>query len=273
MPDRTVTWARSECGKQGTGAACHARGNLLSSSVRFLAPSVYVARDLPERSIRFLAPSLAPALPRWAARVVLDALFFPHDALHNAMCRNSQIYRYRVDADDRLVWVDEWWLAFARENGAPELSREGVLGRLLWDFVTGDPTSRLYCEIHARVRSSGKSVILPFRCDSPSLQRHMRLTITREDAGQLLYESVLLRVEPQRRQQASDPWQPLAEGCLTMCSFCKRALMESRGWLDVEDVSARMRLFDTKQVAELKYIVCPECARIAAAAPDNGNAA
>ena len=106
-------------------------------------------------------------------------------------------YRYRVDATDRINWVDSWWLAFARENGAPELTADSVIGRSLWDFVSGADTRRLFKAIHERVRSSGAPVVLPFRCDSPSLRRHMRLTISREESQQLHYGSVLLRVEPQ----------------------------------------------------------------------------
>ena len=105
-------------------------------------------------------------------------------------------YRYRVDAADVLVWVDELWLAFAKENGAPGLTRGSVVGQSLWDFVSGNELCSLYAEIHSRVRSSGLPAVLPFRCDSPSLQRHMRMTITREDEGQLGYECLLVRAVP-----------------------------------------------------------------------------
>ncbi|MCH5377252.1 MAG: hypothetical protein JJ992_25090, partial [Planctomycetes bacterium] len=103
-----------------------------------------------------------------------------------------------------LIWVDEMWLAFANENGATELTRASVLQRCLWDFVAGDELRRLYMEIHSRVRSSGLPAVLPFRCDSPSLQRHMRLTITRDDGGCLLYESLLVRAVPQGRFEVLD---------------------------------------------------------------------
>ena len=53
------------------------------------------------------------------------------------MLAESRTYRYRVDAADVIVWVDSWWLAFAQENGAPELVTETVVGRHLWDFVFG----------------------------------------------------------------------------------------------------------------------------------------
>lgn len=175
------------------------------------------------------------------------------------MVHDPQLYRYRIDADDRLVWVDRLWLAFASENGASELTEDFVLGRLLWDFIVGDETCQVYSSIHTRVRGSGQPVVIPFRCDSPTLKRHMRLTIAREEAGQLLYMSSLLRVEPQRELPALDRALPRSLNFLTMCSFCKRTLLESVGWLDVEDVSARLGLFEAPVVPELRYVVCPEC--------------
>ena len=167
-------------------------------------------------------------------------------------------YRYRVDAADAVVWVDSWWLAFARENGATELTEAAVLGRSLWDFVVGDETQRVYRELHARVRGSGKPAVVLFRCDSPSLQRHMRLKVTRDDED-LLYESVLLRVEPQRYQSVLDVKQRRSDSFLTMCSVCKRALLETSGWLNVEEICLRLRLLERPRIPDVRYAICPDC--------------
>jgi hypothetical protein len=182
-------------------------------------------------------------------------------------------YRYRVDASDSLVWVGSLWLAFARENGAAELTEEAVLGRSLWDFVEGKETRELYREIHTRVRSGVPSVVLPFRCDSPSLQRHMRMTITREDAGYLMYESLLVRAVPQRHLGILDSQQPRSRAFLTMCSCCKRGLIEPVGWLNVEEFSARLQLFEAPKVPRLRHTICPACTAALRKTLDNGNAA
>jgi hypothetical protein len=171
-------------------------------------------------------------------------------------------YRYRVDAADLLVWVDAWWLAFAQENGAPELTEELVLGRCLWDFVGGCATQELYRDIHGRVRSTGTAVVLPFRCDSPTVRRHMRLTITREDPAHLFYESVLTRVEPCDFLPILDPAFPRSQAVLTICSCCKRALVEASGWLEIEDAAARLGLFEKPKAPELTYTVCDDCANV-----------
>jgi hypothetical protein len=170
-------------------------------------------------------------------------------------------YRYRVDEADLLVWVDDLWLAFAKENGAPGLNRESVIGRSLWDYVAGEELCQLYKEMHYRVRKSGLSAVLPFRCDSPTLQRHMRLTISAENHGQLAYESLLVRVVPQSRLEVViDSGQPRsATTKLAICSCCRRALLEPAGWMDLEDASIRLQLFEGHTVPTLRHTICPDC--------------
>ena len=173
---------------------------------------------------------------------------------------SNPIYRYLVDDADLISEVDQWWLAFARENGTTELDADRVVGRPIWDFIAGEPTRALYRELHEYVRQSGIPVTVPFRCDSPTLQRYMQLTIRPLESGHLQYESELLRVKPQRRIEAIDSSRKRSKAVLTMCSCCKRSLLEPAGWLDLEDISLRLRLFDQQSVPNLRYTICPQCA-------------
>jgi hypothetical protein len=182
-------------------------------------------------------------------------------------------YRYRVDSSDALVWVDSWWLAFARENGATELTENRVLGRNLWDFVADAETRKLYQAIHDRVRHSGRPAVLPFRCDSPTINRHMRLTITRGRNGDLHYESVLLHVELRRRLGLLARDHPRSEAFLTLCSCCKKAMIEPTGWLELAEVVVRLRLLERERVPRLRHVVCPDCAIQLRQLAENGNVA
>lgn len=195
------------------------------------------------------------------------------DLPRSSMTAQPHEFRYHIDSTDRLVWVDEWWLAFATENGASEIVVDSILGRPLWDFISGEGTRKLYEEIHARVRRHGNPVVVPFRCDSPTLQRHMRLRVTAGEEGRLVYRSVLLRVEPQPYLAVIDPKGCRSDCLLTMCSCCKRALLEPVGWLDLEDASTKLRLFDTTEVPNLRYEICPECDESINGNSDNNNAA
>ena len=171
----------------------------------------------------------------------------------------QQTYRYRLNEADEIEFVDDWWLAFAKENKAEGLNESSVVGHQVWDFIADDATRKLYQEIHEYVRSTGNPVDVPFRCDSPTLQRYMQLTISKAAEDQLLYESKLLRAVPQRRLAMLEPSRGRAESSLTMCSFCKRSLMEPSGWLDLENISLKLRMYDQQTVPQLQYTVCPDC--------------
>jgi hypothetical protein len=179
--------------------------------------------------------------------------------------------RYRVDAEDVMTWVDDWWLAFARENGAAELTEENVLGHSLWDFIADNVTQELYQEVHNRVRSTCRRIVLPFRCDAPTLRRHMLLTITPEDSGHLLYEGVLTHVEPCPPVDVLDPSFPRSQAVLTMCSNCKQAMVEPYGWLEIEDAVARLGLFEKPKSPRLNYTVCHGCKSVLVGAPEGGD--
>ena len=179
--------------------------------------------------------------------------------ISRVVTQTSHIYRYRVDASDTIVAVDEWWLAFAKENNSLDLDEASVVGKSLWSFIADSPTQKLYKEIHRFVRVTGNPITVPFRCDSPTLRRYMQLTITRHDKQHLDYESVLLRAVPSRRLALLDPIQQRSAAFLTMCSFCKRSLIEPSGWLEIENIAIKLRLYREQTVPEIRYTVCPDC--------------
>lgn len=168
-------------------------------------------------------------------------------------------YLYRLTEADIIDYVDSWWLAFASENNAAELKRSSVVGHSIWDFIADRATQNLYREIHGRVREFGHSILVPFRCDSPTLQRHMQLTISQEPNGYLLYESTLVRATQQKRMALLDSKQQRSDEFLTMCSFCKRSLIEPSGWLEMEDIAIKLRMYEQPTVPALRYTVCPDC--------------
>lgn len=169
------------------------------------------------------------------------------------------IYRYCLDEANVIVCVDDWWLAFAQENNASGLNEASVVGHMLWDFIADEPTRTLYKEIHDHVRSTGHPITVPFRCDSPTLQRYMQLTISKHVDGQLLCESSLIRVVPQHHLALLDSKQKRSKPYLTMCSCCKRSLIEPSGWLEIENIALKLQLFDKQAVPGIIYTVCPEC--------------
>ncbi len=169
--------------------------------------------------------------------------------------------------------VSPLWLSFAQENGAPGLNEDAVIGRPLWEFIADEPTRDLYERIHVRARKTAKPVVVAYRCDSPSLRREMRLTISPAENGELSYSSVLLRAVPQGPIRVLDSGLRGTGSFVTMCSCCKRSLIEPHGWVDLEDVSLRLRVLGKARLPGLRYTVCPECVSIAQDRDGNGDAA
>jgi len=168
-------------------------------------------------------------------------------------------YRYAIDADDRISAVDAQWLAFARDNDAAKLTEEFVLGRPLWDFVEGAPTRRLYEAVFHTVRQDKATAVVPFRCDSPTLQREMRLQIASSDGRTIHLEGVLCHTQ-------STPYLPLLDRevhrsthRLTLCSLCKRALVEPLGWIALDRAVVCLRLSDVRLPPQMVQSVCPAC--------------
>lgn len=176
-------------------------------------------------------------------------------------------FRYEIDAHDVIRSVSPEWLAFARENGAPGLTEERVLGRSLWDFVRGEAVCGLYRALFERVREGDTPVLLPFRCDGPDLRRDMRLVLSHRSAGALRLDGVLVRQEPRARVTLLDARATRSDAELPVCSFCRRARVGPEDWLELEDAVVRLELLAAVPAPRLVDALCPRCRSELAALP------
>ena len=174
------------------------------------------------------------------------------------------VFEYQLDANDVLVSVSDDWLAFARENGASELVAESVVGKSLWDFIPDEPTRTLYRDVFATVRATDQPVVVPFRCDSPTLQRFMRLEVRHHPGCGIDLRSILVRAEPCERQLLLDRTARQSHNCVTMCSCCKQVLVEPHGWLSLEEANRHPRLCLVGKRPHIRYEVCTACRVVAA---------
>ena len=173
---------------------------------------------------------------------------------------DRQRFQYRVDQDDNIVWVNSWWLAFARENDAVELANSSLVGQSLWESIADEQTRAMYRDIHERVRGNDQTRVVPFRCDSPTLKREMQLFITgTSESNDLLYEGRILRVTPTKYLSVLDTRRPRRDSFLTVCSCCKRVLLESYGWLDLEQVTEKLQLDAMQKLPSWRQTLCPRC--------------
>ena len=163
----------------------------------------------------------------------------------------------QVDAEDRITFVDANWVSFAAENAAPALTLEAVKGRLLWDYIADQTSRHLYQSLVLRVRKTGETVSVPFRCDGPDCRRFMNMFIVSLEAGAVEFHTVLLREESRPRVDLLDPDFPRTDKFIIMCAWCKK--VQAVEWLEVEEAARQLHFFEQPRLQQITHGVCPAC--------------
>ncbi|HSL83509.1 MAG TPA: hypothetical protein VLF66_12100 [Thermoanaerobaculia bacterium] len=167
---------------------------------------------------------------------------------------------YAIDGAGRIVRVGKSWDRVAVENGAPGLVAAHVLDSLLGEHISDAPSRHLWEVLTDRVRETGESRTVPIRCDTPALRRWIRVVLIPAEAGGVIFHTRLERVEPRPHLallDASGPRDP--SRLLRLCSWCKRAAVEGRGWLELEEAAERLGLLEERPVPEITHGLCEDC--------------
>jgi hypothetical protein len=187
--------------------------------------------------------------------------------------RRASYPKYSIDSADTITSVNSAWLRFAQENDTPELTADFVIGKPLWDFIAGGEVRHLYQLVLERVRANDTPVILPFRCDSPGIRRHMRLVISPLHEGNVQLDAVLVSEERRPSLALLDPQAPRSDQVLTLCSWCKRARVARSEWVEPEDAIVRLDLFGPPSLPQLSHGICDQCVNTVTAEVKSGNSA
>lgn len=171
----------------------------------------------------------------------------------------TDTYGYEIDVHNRIVAVDEAWLAFARDNGAVALTRDKVIGEHLSHFVIGWRACDLYTNLFAVLRSSGARVSLPFRCDAPDTRRYMALEIAPQSGGRLKLAGRLLHSLARRRVPLLDLTLPRNGQWHIICAICRRLRVHADTWREIEDALGDPYSVPAEGLPQLSHDVCADC--------------
>jgi hypothetical protein len=171
----------------------------------------------------------------------------------------SSDFSYIIAADDTIVFVDQAWISFAHENDTPHLTAEFVLHRPIWEFITDRETRHLYQIMISKVRETGDPITLPFRCDAPECRRFMEMEISLVSDGAVRFDTHVQRQELREPVTLLDPKSSRSDKFLTLCSWCKKALLPSKEWVEAEEAVARLSLFSGSLLPQLTHGMCPAC--------------
>ncbi len=164
-----------------------------------------------------------------------------------------------VNRDDKIVLVNQDWLAFARENATPHLVEEAVINRDLWHFIADKETTYLYKMVLERVRTQKPHLIIPFRCDSPDCRRFMEMTISHLPEDAVKFQSRILKQELREAVRLLDISVSRSSHFLPICSWCKKIEVSPERWLEVEDAIKTLDLFVNENLPQLSHGICNSC--------------
>lgn len=167
-------------------------------------------------------------------------------------------FMHTVDIHDLLTDVNDQWLGFAQENEAPQLTRQTIIGRSLWNFIAGLETSHIYQLLMRQVRQRQRRLVFTYRCDSPVFRRYMQMEIIPLDHQGIEFRNYLLREERRDRVRLLDPTAGRSQELLLMCSWCNRIFCDD-AWRPVEDAVNVLGLFAPPELPQITHGICPDC--------------
>jgi len=175
--------------------------------------------------------------------------------------RDDRIFILKIDHSDRIIFVNEHWLNFARENDADGLIKSSILGQSLWKFICDDSTIHLYQTMLARARKEKLSFSIPFRCDSPDYRRFMEMKITPSGNEAISFESWIVKLEPREHVGLFEAGHERSDELIRVCSYCKKIFAAESGWHDVEEAITLLDLFSAEKLPQITHTICPSCYR------------
>jgi hypothetical protein len=164
---------------------------------------------------------------------------------------------YVIDEFDRLTEASDGYFGFAAQNQFSEASAD--LGKSLWSAVSDDTTRTVQKSLVRRVRRSGRSLALPFRCDSPAVRRELSLEIgVQAGIGWVRFSVWPISEESRPPQALLDSSTPRSDRTITMCSWCDR-FMVGRVWVEIERAVEELGLMNGSALPRISYALCDRC--------------
>lgn len=168
---------------------------------------------------------------------------------------------YQVDAEDRIVSVNDAWDIFAAQNDGNSATAERVVGRNLFEFISDPSTQYIYKQVLARIRS-GSPFRFVFRCDSPIYRRLMQMEMqASDDRGSVEFRSTTLdaTLRPAVQiPQADGADAPQPQELQRVCGWCNR-LDVNGTWLEIEQALPLLQMMEVATAPMVTHAMCDEC--------------
>lgn len=179
---------------------------------------------------------------------------------------------YRIDAEDRITFVNREWVDFARGNRGDAVMPEHMIGRRLWTCVADPTVFEIYSRLVAQARA-GRTARFDYRCDAPARRRWFAMEIRPWEGGEVQFSSQLLREETRPSVMLLESGRSHDDRFVRVCSWCQRVAVPPDAWLPVEQAVAILHLLEDEKLPRLTHGICEPCADRMLAAPGWGDPA
>ncbi len=165
---------------------------------------------------------------------------------------------YRIDAEDRISYVNWSWEDSAMHSGTPDVLPDRVLGRRLWDFVSEPTTRAIYQRLVARARE-GTATTIHYRCDRPDRHRIYAMTIGRLATGEIEFSTRILRESRRPRIALLEQRLRAPSKFVRICDWCQDILLFDRGWVPLETAAETLERRSSDSLPGLVHSICERC--------------
>lgn len=179
----------------------------------------------------------------------------PHNSQVDANPRPADVI-YELDCEDRIVAVNDAWSQFALANGTPHLIATQVIGQGLWSLIDDTAVQQIYKALLSHVRA-GHTIEVPFRCDSPTVKRQLRLLMRPRTPEIVEFVS---RTQSEIEATYNPLWDTArrrGQQLVLVCSWCKR-VRSAGGWHPPEEAASDL-IGSGNEPPMVSHGICPAC--------------
>lgn len=165
---------------------------------------------------------------------------------------------YRIDAGNRITWVNAAWSEFAQGNQGESVMPERIVGQDLFASISDPAVREIYKSIIARVRT-GAVAEFTYCCDAPDRRRVFDMEVRLLPDGGEEFTSTLKHEEVRPSVAVLERGGVRSKSLLRVCSWCQKVAMPDGRWLPVEQAVAEMHLLEVVQLPAITHGICPPC--------------
>lgn len=163
-----------------------------------------------------------------------------------------------INSDNIIIDVNEAWDCFAQENNSPSAARTGVLGKCLFDLISGKITKQYWRDLLERAWRSTQPLKIDYRCDSPDTKRWMQMELCRLEDGNMRISHTQLASEKRTTAIHFRLAQQRSSCTQVRCSICNR-VKEKDHWHEAESLIKAENNETSSVCLPVIYGLCGDC--------------